>query len=67
MDFQLFYIVIVLYILISLFFMVYSCQFGPNLLKRVKLFFMIDNILICMISTNAAYAYLHIVSFTTTY
>ena len=31
------------------------------------MFFMVDNILICMIATNIAYAYLHIVCFSTTY
>lgn len=67
MDFSLFYIVIAFYILISLTFITYSCFFGPTLIKRIKLFFMIDNILICMVSTNVAYAYLHIASFTTTY
>jgi hypothetical protein len=66
-DFALFYVVIALYLLISLTFIVYSCFFGPTIKKRLKLFFMVDNILICMIATNIAYAYLHIICFTTTY
>jgi hypothetical protein len=66
-DFDLFYVVIALYLIISLTFIVYSCFFGPTLKKRLKLFFMVDNILICMIATNIAYAYLHIICFTTTY
>lgn len=58
--------VIGLYAFITVVFTVYSCQF-VTLWKRFKLFVMVDNIMICMLATDVAYAALHIVSFTSVY
>lgn len=65
-DFMYFYIVMGLYGGVSLLFIVYSCYF-TSLWERFKLYLLVDNILICMLAADVAYAALHIVSFTATY
>lgn len=55
-----------LYAAITALFAFYSCQFA-SLWQRFKLFVMVDNIMICMLATDVAYAALHIVSFTAVY
>jgi hypothetical protein len=65
-NFIFFYIVMALYVGISFLLIFYSCYFS-NIKERIKLFLMVDNILITMIGTDVAYAAMHIICFTTTY
>ena len=55
-----------IYIVITACFIVYS-SFFSTLMERIKIYFLLDNIMVCMLGADVAYAALHIVNFTASY
>lgn len=55
-----------IYIVVTACFVVYS-HFFADLMERIKVYFLLDNIMVCMLGADVAYAALHIVNFTASY
>lgn len=61
-----FYVAMAIYIVITVCFIVYS-HFFTNLMERIKIYFLLDNIMVCMLGADVSYAALRIVNFTASY
>ena len=65
-DYTMFYIAMAIYIVVTAVFIVYS-SFFTTVMERIKLYFLLDNIMVCMLGADVSYAALHIVNFTASY
>jgi hypothetical protein len=65
-DYAMFYIAMAIYIVVTAVFIVYSCFF-TTMMERIKTYFLLDNIMVCMLGADVSYAALHIVNFTASY
>lgn len=65
-DYAMFYVAMAIYIVITACFIVYSLYF-TNMMERIKIHFLLDNIMVCMLGADVSYAALHIVNFTASY
>lgn len=61
-----FYIAMAIYIVVTAVFIVYS-SFFATMMERIKTYFLLDNIMVCMLGADVSYAALHIVNFTASY
>ena len=61
-----FYIAMAIYIVVTAVFIVYS-SFFSTMMDRIKTYFLLDNIMVCMLGADVSYAALHIVNFTASY
>jgi hypothetical protein len=65
-DYDLFYVAMALYIIMSAFFGIFS-SFFADFKERLKIHILVDNISLCLWGTNISYAALHIINFTGSY
>jgi hypothetical protein len=61
-DYNLFYVTMALYALLIGVFVFYTFQFSTPK-ERFKQYFLVDNILICMLAADVTYAALHVIYF----
>lgn len=65
-EYDLFYVAMALYIIMSAFFGIFS-SFFADFKERLKIHILVDNISLCLWGTNISYAALHIINFTGSY